>query len=97
MAKRPRPALPEPLAPEATPEPEMASAGTDAAPEPVRRAPIEPIGTVRRTLVRPDGTKIAVDVPVYPPFRLETGEPAPPAPKPPRRMRPARPRPTGSD
>jgi hypothetical protein len=58
----------------------------------------KPIGTVRRTLVRPDGTKIAVDVPIYPPFRLESGEPAPQAPKPPRRARPgAKPRPTGSD
>jgi hypothetical protein len=64
---------------------------------PAERAPLpKPIGTVRRTLVRPDGTKVAVDVPIYPPFRLENGE-APPAAKPPRRKRPEVKRPTGSD
>ena len=79
-----------------TPEPELEApvAGSDA---PVERPPLpKPIGTVRRTLVRPDGTKVAVDVPVYPPFRLESGESAPAA-KPPRRKRPEVKRPTGSD
>ena len=79
-----------------TPEPEAEAlvAGSDA---PAERPPLpKPIGTVRRTLVRPDGTKVAVDVPVYPPFRLESGE-APPAAKPPRRKRPEVKRPTGSD
>ena len=67
--------------------------GSDA---PARPKP-QPIGTVRRTLVRPDGTEIAVDVPVYAPFRLESGEPAPQT-KPPRRGRPSvKPKPTGSD
>lgn len=73
----------------------------DAAPESGEDAPArpkpQPIGTVRRTLVRPDGTKVAVDVPVYAPFRLENGESAP-ASKPPRRARPGvKPKPTGSD
>jgi len=69
--------------------------GSDA--PPVERPPLpKPIGMVRRTLVRPDGTKVAVDVPVYPPFRLESGE-TPPAAKPPRRKRPEVKRPTGSD
>jgi len=63
---------------------------------PAARALPKPIGMVRRTLVRPDGTKVAVDVPVYPPFRLESAE-APPAGKPPRRKRPEVKRPTGSD
>jgi hypothetical protein len=72
--------------------PEEASA--DAAPA---RPKQQPIGTVRRTLVRPDGTKVAVDVPIYAPFRLENGEPAPQT-KPPRRARPGvKPKPTGSD
>lgn len=78
---------------QSVPAPEAAA---DAAPA-ARPLP-DPIGTVRRTLVRPDGTKVTVDVPVYAPFRLESGEPAPQAPKPPRRPRPgAKPRPTGSD
>ncbi|HVN40571.1 MAG TPA: hypothetical protein VMW19_20590 [Myxococcota bacterium] len=79
-----------------TPEPEAEALvpGSDA---PVERPPLpKPIGMVRRTLVRPDGTKVAVDVPVYPPFRLESGE-TPPATKPPRRKRPEVKRPTGSD
>ena len=32
---------------------------------------LEPIGTVRRELTRPDGTTVTVEVPVYPPFRLK--------------------------
>lgn len=87
MAKHPTSASPDPSEPEAQPEAEA----------PAPRPQPKPIGTVRRTLVRPDGKKVSVDVPVYPAFRLETGEPAPQAPKPPRRMRPAKPRPTGSD
>jgi hypothetical protein len=73
----------------------------EAAPETSEDAPArpkpKPIGTVRRTLVRPDGTTVAVDVPVYAPFRLENGESAPQS-KPPRRARPGvKPKPTGSD
>jgi hypothetical protein len=80
-----------------SPEPgaEAPVAASDAPAEAPRVLP-KPIGTVRRMLVRPDGTKIAVDVPVYPPFRLESGETAPAA-KPPRRKRPEVKRPTGSD
>jgi hypothetical protein len=37
----------------------------------VKGAKLEPIRVVRRELRRPDGTTVAVDVPVYPPFRLE--------------------------
>jgi len=36
----------------------------------VRGAPLEPIRVVERELTRPDGTKIKVQVPVYPPFQL---------------------------
>ena len=32
--------------------------------------PVEPIRMVERELTRPDGTKIKVSVPVYPPFQL---------------------------
>jgi hypothetical protein len=77
-----------------------ATPGGDAA-EPEVRAKLEPIGTVRRELIRPDGTKVAVDVPIYPPFRLDDAAAAAAKPKgkqPPRRVRPgAKPRPTGSD
>ena len=74
-------------------EPQQAPADDAPAPRPLP----QPIGTVRRTLVRPDGTKVSVDVPIYPPFRLEN-EPGPAPSKPPRRSRPsAKPRPTGSD
>ena len=31
---------------------------------------MEPIRVVERELTRPDGTKLRVKVPVYPPFRL---------------------------
>ena len=37
----------------------------------IRGAPLEPIGMVERELTRPDGTKLVVKVPVYPPFKLE--------------------------
>jgi hypothetical protein len=44
----------------------------------VRGARLEPIRFVERELTSPDGTKLRVQVPVYPPFRLEER----PAPKP---------------
>ncbi len=72
------------------PAPEPAS-------DPAPRAPLEPIGSVRRELVRPDGTKVVVDVPVYPPFRLEGGEKTPPAPAARRLRSGPRPRRTGGD
>jgi hypothetical protein len=37
----------------------------------VKGAKLEPIRVVRRELRRPDGSTLEVDVPVYPPFRLE--------------------------
>jgi hypothetical protein len=37
----------------------------------VKGAELKPIRKVRRELTRPDGTTVQVDVPVYPPFRLE--------------------------
>ena len=42
-------------------------------PEPqsgIEGAPLEPIAVVERELTHPDGTKLRVEVPVYPPFRL---------------------------
>ena len=44
----------------------------------IRGARLEPIRFVERELTRPDGTKLRVKVPVYPPFRLED-RPAPKA------------------
>lgn len=41
----------------------------------VRGARLEPIRFVERELTRPDGTKLRVKVPVYPPFRLEERPP----------------------
>jgi hypothetical protein len=41
----------------------------------VEGAHLEPIGFVKRELTRPDGTTVMVDVPVYPPFRLEDRKP----------------------
>ena len=35
---------------------------------------IEPVGMVRRELISPTGQKVLVDVPIYPPFRLEAGQ-----------------------
>ena len=44
---------------------------------------LEPIRVVKRTLTRPDGTTLEVEVPVYPPFRLpEGGSPRRPAARP---------------
>ena len=40
-------------------------------PNRVTGAPLEPIGVVERDLTTPDGTTVTVEVPVYPPFRLE--------------------------
>ncbi len=40
-----------------------------------QREPLEPIRTVERELTRPDGTTLKVQVPVYPPFRLEVRTP----------------------
>ena len=37
----------------------------------VKGAKLEPIRVVERELTRPDGTTVKVEVPVYPPFRLE--------------------------
>ena len=37
----------------------------------IRGARHEPIRFVERELIRPDGTACRVEVPVYPPFRLE--------------------------
>ena len=37
----------------------------------VKGAKLEPIRVVRRELRCPDGSVVQVDVPVYPPFRLE--------------------------
>ena len=44
----------------------------------IRGAPLEPVRYVERELTRPDGSKLRVKVPVYPPFRLEE-RPAKPA------------------
>ena len=46
----------------------------------VRGARLEPIRFVERELTRPDGTKLRVKVPVYPPFRLEDRSAPPPGP-----------------
>ena len=53
----------------------------------IRSAPLKPIRVVVRELTRPDGKKLKVEVPVYPPFQLEEREerakrPAPGAPRP---------------
>ena len=36
----------------------------------VEGAKLEPIRMVKRSLTRPDGSTVVVEVPVYPPFRL---------------------------
>ena len=51
-------------------------------------ARLEPIRYVERELTRPDGSKLRVKVPVYPPFRLEE-RPAPQAPPEARKRAPA--------
>lgn len=38
--------------------------------QPISGAELTPIRVVERELVSPDGEKITVEVPVYPPFRL---------------------------
>ena len=49
----------------------------------IRSAPLKPIRVVVRELTRPDGKKLKVQVPVYPPFKLEErGEAPKPAPRP---------------
>ena len=40
----------------------------------IRSAPLKPIRVVVRELTRPDGKKLKVEVPVYPPFKLEEPE-----------------------
>ena len=52
-------------------------------------ARLEPIRYVERELTRPDGSKLRVKVPVYPPFRLED-RPSPKAPPETRKTPPAR-------
>lgn len=47
----------------------------------VKGAKLEPIRVVRRELRRPDGTVVQVDVPVYPPFRLEERPEKRPSPR----------------
>jgi len=54
----------------------------------IRGARLEPIRYVERELTRPDGTKLRVKVPVYPPFRLEE-RPAPKTPVDARKRAPA--------
>ena len=44
----------------------------------IRGAPLEPLRYVERELTRPDGTRLRVKVPVYPPFRLEDRSAPPP-------------------
>jgi bifunctional pyridoxal-dependent enzyme with beta-cystathionase and maltose regulon repressor activities len=43
----------------------------------VKGAALQPIGVVVRELTHPDGTKVTVKVPVYPPFRLADRPAAP--------------------
>jgi hypothetical protein len=40
----------------------------------IRSAPLKPIRVVVRELTRPDGKKLKVEVPVYPPFQLQEPE-----------------------
>ena len=54
----------------------------------IRGAKLEPLRYVERELTRPDGTKLRVKVPVYPPFRLEE-RPAPKVPDDARKRTPA--------
>jgi hypothetical protein len=43
----------------------------------IRGAALEPVGIVRRELVSPNGEVVVVDVPVYPPFRLDSQQGGP--------------------
>ena len=43
----------------------------------VRGADLDPIRHVNRELTRPDGSKLVVKVPVYPPFKLRDHSAAP--------------------
>jgi len=45
----------------------------------IRGAPLEPLRYVERELTCPDGTRLRVKVPVYPPFRLEERSAPPPS------------------
>jgi hypothetical protein len=47
---------------------------------PIRGARLEPIRYVERELTSPSGATVRVQVPVYPPFRLEPKPPKPPEP-----------------
>ena len=58
------------IRPESTAKKEIESEEVDRG---IRSAPLEPIRVVVRELTRPDGKKMKVQVPVYPPFRLEEG------------------------
>jgi len=42
-----------------------------AKPDRIESAPLQPLRVVKRTLTRPDGTTLKVEVPVYPPFQLK--------------------------
>ena len=56
------------------------------------RPKLEPVRTVKRELISPAGHKVLVDVPVYPPFRLEEGRPEkkrPPERRPTKARRPS--------
>jgi hypothetical protein len=53
----------------------------ETAPESAPVEKPEPIGSVRRELTRPDGTRVVVEVPVYPPFRLAERSGARPPPR----------------
>jgi hypothetical protein len=53
----------------------------------VEGAKLDPIRVVKRSLTRPDGSTVVVEVPVYPPFRL--AERSSPSRKPPVRSRSA--------
>jgi hypothetical protein len=60
--------------------------------EGIQCEPLEPIRTVERELTRPDGTTLKVQVPVYPPFKLEGRVP----PRPPSRGGPGKRKPAKS-
>lgn len=70
MAQTPRPAADDIDATGA-----VDAAETDKESERDEGPRLEPVGTVRRELISPTGQKVLVDVPIYPPFRLEAGRP----------------------